>query len=52
MAVALEVSESGADSQWAETMRIARGFGKELDHAKSWRIHSTSSKSGGAPWLT
>jgi hypothetical protein len=40
---------SGADSQWAETMRIALGRGIARAQANNSSIHGVSSKSGGAP---
>jgi hypothetical protein len=49
---AVLVIDSGADSQCAETMRIARGLGSERAQPSNCCIHSASSNSGGAPWLT
>ena len=43
---------SGADSQCAETMRIARGLGRARAHECSSVIQAVSSNTGGAPWLT
>src|SRR6185369_3776045 len=40
---------SGADSQCAETIRIAVGRGRSADHAASWLVQSLSSTRGGAP---
>jgi hypothetical protein len=42
---------SGADSQCAETMTIARGFGSARAQPCSWVIQSVISNSIGAPWL-
>src|SRR5215217_6456983 len=42
---------SGADSQWAETIRMAFGLGIDLAQPCSSRIQRASSNSGGAPWL-
>lgn len=43
--------DSGADSQCAETMRIASGLGSERAQSCISRIQAGSSKVGGAPWL-
>ena len=45
----LAESETGADSQWALTMRIARGRGRSAAQAASCPDHTGSSSSGGAP---
>src|SRR3954468_17581095 len=42
---------SGADSQWAEAIRIARGRGSAAVRSFSWVTQRSSSTSGGAPWL-
>ncbi|GAA0568607.1 hypothetical protein GCM10009546_34160 [Actinomadura livida] len=42
---------SGASSQWADTIKIAFGFGIPADQRASSSVHTGSSASGGAPWL-
>ena len=41
---------TGADSQWALTIRIAFGRGRSCAQAASWPDQIGSSSSGGAPW--
>jgi hypothetical protein len=49
--VVVAASVVGADSQWADTMRIDDGLSSEADQSASSRVHTGSSASGGAPWL-
>ena len=49
---AAEEMATGASSQCAETITIARGFGMDCAQSKRSASHCGSSRVGGAPWLT
>ena len=41
---------TGADSQWAETIRIAVGFSIAEEMCRNCDVHNSSSSNIGAPW--